>query len=498
MNQERNRISKLKKLKYKFGIGISVLFTVIIVLITSMVVIETNRLLTGKVLSLAYDLNSQTRANLDAYVEFFENTSLYLYSHEDYVDYSPIDSELSDYHTVELENHISSFLYDICILGDYADFIVAYSDGHVLGKLSEDTRILFDNNMYMEAVSVLENNGEKTAWITGYNDNFNRIYFVRRLNENAVFMSSTYTSSLGAVIENADSENFMSSRILNERGQVIYDRDMNLVGETVFENFTNISNIDEDTLTTVAECENGWKVVGTANTGDILKERTQAVTFVILIALVAIMIAVVASIGFTFRMIVPEERLLNKLYEKSIKDQMTGLFDRSSFTDEARALLNNTIDEKGNGNAALVYLDIDSMKHLNYRRGHAYGDEVIIALSDAIRKVFGHDSVAGRVDGEEFAILVPLLENDKEQRMKVIEDKCKALNDALHHYMGNNDDKSIAVSIGVCMAPDYGKELGLLYDLAERAMYAAKRDESSEYHFYDYTKDYNTWTGNNR
>ncbi len=491
MNQEKNRIFKLKRLKYKFGVGISILFTFIIVLITSMVTIETNRLLTGKVLSLAYDLNSQTRGNLDAYINFYENNSLFLFSHEEYVDYNPNETTLSEYQRLELEGAINSYLYDMCILGDYVDFIVAYEDGHVLGRLSEDTNILFDNKMYQEAMSYLQDNDARKCWITGYKGKYTRIYFVRKLNDGAVFMSSIYSSMLGRVIEDVHSENTMHLSILNERNEVIYDSDMSLLGTNLSDSTSEIASIDEDTLTAICKSKNDWQVMATADTSDILQERTQAVTFVILIAIIAIMIAVVASVGFTFRLIVPEERLLSKLYDKSIKDEMTGLYERSSFIDESKSLLAN------NGSAALVYIDVDGMKHLNYKRGHEYGDEVIIAVADAMRKVFGSESVLGRVDGEEFAAFVPMSDEGSEICTKKIEEKCGALNHALHHYLGTRDDKAIAVSMGVCMAPDYGKELGLLYDLAERAMYAAKKDAQS-YHFYDYTKDYNIWTGSNR
>lgn len=86
----------------------------------------------------------------------------------------------------------------------------------------------------------------------------------------------------------------------------------------------------------------------------------------------------------------------NELAEKASTDPLTGLLNRRSFSqqfDMARAH-----EIKG----AFLIADIDYLKSINDRYGHAVGDDAIIATASAMKAVLGDDSLIARIGGDEF------------------------------------------------------------------------------------------------
>ena len=84
-------------------------------------------------------------------------------------------------------------------------------------------------------------------------------------------------------------------------------------------------------------------------------------------------------------------------------DGLTGLYNRSEIEGQIRRALS----EDGSS-LSLLMLDLDDFKKVNDVHGHQEGDQVIIALADAMRKVTGDtDASLGRWGGEEFMILLP-------------------------------------------------------------------------------------------
>lgn len=96
------------------------------------------------------------------------------------------------------------------------------------------------------------------------------------------------------------------------------------------------------------------------------------------------------------------EELLLRLLHLSNHDQMTGLLNRSAFLTESERRL----APGGLKPVAVLMLDIDHFKSINDRYGHAVGDCVIIAFAAIVKRNVRKGDIAGRIGGEEFAILL--------------------------------------------------------------------------------------------
>ncbi|WP_341872192.1 GGDEF domain-containing protein [Pseudaminobacter salicylatoxidans] len=86
-------------------------------------------------------------------------------------------------------------------------------------------------------------------------------------------------------------------------------------------------------------------------------------------------------------------------------DALSRLLNRGGFEDRAKALLRKA--DAGGRPMALVICDLDHFKDINDTFGHASGDRVIRAFAGFLRDTASAGHVAGRIGGEEFAILLP-------------------------------------------------------------------------------------------
>jgi two-component system, cell cycle response regulator len=112
-------------------------------------------------------------------------------------------------------------------------------------------------------------------------------------------------------------------------------------------------------------------------------------------------------------------------------------------------------------------LDLDHFKAINDTHGHLYGDQVLLAVADALRtSTRRHDAVA-RMGGEEFALLLP--DTDAEAAGEIAERARETI--AQIPVTG----ATLSCSAGVATAsPADTSPLDLL-QLADRALYRAKR-----------------------
>ena len=116
----------------------------------------------------------------------------------------------------------------------------------------------------------------------------------------------------------------------------------------------------------------------------------------------ALLIVVALNIGVPFGIHSLSHALRTDL-RRAGHDPLTGLLNRRAFHHSVHELL---MAEHTGLDARLVValIDLDDFKRLNDTRGHAVGDQALVAVADAIRANTGAHAVAGRLGGEEFVV----------------------------------------------------------------------------------------------
>lgn len=96
---------------------------------------------------------------------------------------------------------------------------------------------------------------------------------------------------------------------------------------------------------------------------------------------------------------------INNIYLTSIKDPMTGLFNRRYFNEQSLVLLSHLKRENREG--FFIMCDIDKFKNINDTYGHDVGDSVIISFADTLKSIVRKEDLLARFGGEEFVIMLP-------------------------------------------------------------------------------------------
>jgi diguanylate cyclase (GGDEF)-like protein len=120
---------------------------------------------------------------------------------------------------------------------------------------------------------------------------------------------------------------------------------------------------------------------------------------------------------------------------------------------------------------AVLMLDIDFFKSVNDCYGHDAGDEVIKAVADILQKHKRSSDIAGRIGGEEFALLLP--EATSESAAAAGERFRRLV--AEQEILTGDERIPITISVGVGAAHDKTSGIGQMLKEADIGLYEAKR-----------------------
>jgi diguanylate cyclase (GGDEF)-like protein len=158
-------------------------------------------------------------------------------------------------------------------------------------------------------------------------------------------------------------------------------------------------------------------------------------------------------------------RLHQRVHRLANCDDLTGLSNRRSFTEQATARLAGAASVK----IGLLLVDIDWFKRVNDTFGHEAGDETLVHMANTLVHAAPEDALVARLGGEEFTILCTV--NDEKQVEDIAETVRKATEAAGFIYRG--DHIRVTISLGLSVArPD--DTLSTLLNRADRALYDAK------------------------
>lgn len=164
-------------------------------------------------------------------------------------------------------------------------------------------------------------------------------------------------------------------------------------------------------------------------------------------------------------------RLRQELQTQSMRDQLTGLWNRRWFLETAQRELNRALARVAP--MALVSVDIDHFKSINDNFGHDAGDTVLREIAGQIERCCGAQRSVCRLGGEEFMVLAP--NTDREEARLFAEELRAAVAD-MPLRLHSTVLPGVTVSCGVALVPESGDELTQLMTAADVALYKAKED----------------------
>jgi diguanylate cyclase (GGDEF)-like protein/PAS domain S-box-containing protein len=162
-------------------------------------------------------------------------------------------------------------------------------------------------------------------------------------------------------------------------------------------------------------------------------------------------------------------RLRETLRSQSIRDPLTGLFNRRYFEESVEREIHRCA--RNQKFLAVLMLDLDHFKRFNDAFGHDAGDAVLREWGGFLQVRVRYEDIVCRLGGEEFAIVLP--DATMEAAEAVAQRICTDARGLTINHHGNRVGP-ITVSIGIAAFPIHSADVTTLLHAADQALYRAK------------------------
>jgi diguanylate cyclase (GGDEF)-like protein len=165
----------------------------------------------------------------------------------------------------------------------------------------------------------------------------------------------------------------------------------------------------------------------------------------------------------------------------SLTDELTGLYNRRRFLVLTEQCLK--VAARGKKRSLLLFIDVDNLKGINDRYGHAEGDLALKNLAGVLKKTFRESDIIGRFGGDEFVLL-----------MESADEKSELLITRLHENLDDHNASvscryHLSVSVGTALFdPEHPVSIDELLTRADSSMYGQKRRKETQPVFREATR----------
>lgn len=164
-------------------------------------------------------------------------------------------------------------------------------------------------------------------------------------------------------------------------------------------------------------------------------------------------------------------RLRETLRMQSIRDPLTGLFNRRYMEESlARELRRSARNQRTLG---AIMMDLDHFKRFNDTFGHEAGDALLRELGEFLRTRTRREDIACRYGGEEFVVILP------EASIEATRQRAERLREEFKHLNIQHRGRSlgtVTLSLGVAVFPEHASTVEDILRCADRALYRAKAE----------------------
>lgn len=354
----------MKSLATKLVLAITSIVLLSVLVVSAVNYSFSSRSMTQKVGVMMTAVNDQMRLGMDNYFDDIEETVSLVFRNSDYYLYDHTKTLEQSSEIMQLESDIKNELLSISLMQNFGDFAIVYADNASIGKLGSGTSELFGEGKFFDGITAkIINQRTEDGWFTGVNDSYKKIYYVKRIHENAVLLASLYTSELQNIITNSNQMKDMVLELLDGEGNVIYSNAAENIGSAVsaevlkrVEKGQADTFISDGNLTSMTLCNENWRLSCHMKTGKILKEVRDMRNLAVILAVVCVLLA--AGIGIMFSRIVvkPIKKLASNMalveqgdmtvrMEKTSKDEVGMLVGSFNvMLEKVRGLLVNVDD----------------------------------------------------------------------------------------------------------------------------------------------------------
>lgn len=485
---------RVRKIEARMLTGIALVVIAMTAFVFAVFIGRTNRLI-KKELALMMSANGQQlQLNVDNYFSNVEHSARSMFANEEYVNFDPTDSSLSEYEIGVKKDEISSYINSLSTSVNFCDFGIVYSNDQVSGNISQTTKDRFaDGGIYAYFSGLITDRVEGSGWSSSSADELRRLVYVKRLGPHAVIVTSFYTEELSPIFSFSDWLPGGVACLTDRSGRILYStdevtRNRMMPGEItapVKKDASNYTGISSRYLTTVNTLDNGWRVYCYAPVSKLMEVFRRNTHSVGRLTLVLAPIFVAAFVLMAKLITTPINGMVDSLEEKAQNDGLTGLLNKETFEHAAQRVCAGAA---GDDLIVFVMLDIDQFKQVNDRYGHARGDEVLRENGRAMKYTLRSAAAIGRTGGDEFAACYCFSSSDRETVIRTVREELGAYRSAFQAAV-RESQMEVTTSAGVIVSPAAGRGFTDYYLHADRALYESKRSGRNQVTWFSETDE---------
>ena len=188
-----------------------------------------------------------------------------------------------------------------------------------------------------------------------------------------------------------------------------------------------------------------------------------------------------SDMNTTFKNLSRENKKVIKSHEMiqlmAEQDPLTGLLNRHACELHYKKVLSQLSNT--NERIILFFVDLDNFKNLNDSFGHKAGDELLVAISNGLKKLLLPNDAACRIGGDEFVVII------KRDNIFDIDQLANAIMKVITTpYDIAKTSMRMTGSIGIAISPEDGQEFDEIRQKADIAMYQSKQSGKNTFSYY--------------
>lgn len=166
-------------------------------------------------------------------------------------------------------------------------------------------------------------------------------------------------------------------------------------------------------------------------------------------------------------------KMHERLYKMSLRDELTGLYNRRGFFTLAEHILKQAKREQEG--LFMLYADVDGLKEINDTLGHQTGDWALTDVANILKENFRDSDIIARLGGDEFVVM-PI--GKRGDNIELIVSRLQKAVE-IHNVRGSRDYK-LSISTGVAYFSSWSPcSIDKLLSQADKSMYQEKRKKQT-------------------
>ncbi len=162
---------------------------------------------------------------------------------------------------------------------------------------------------------------------------------------------------------------------------------------------------------------------------------------------------------------------VKELEHLALHDRLTDLPNRSLVEDRLQQGI--LIARREKKLLSIIMVDLIQFKDVNDKHGHDVGDQLLKQVALRLRKVLRQSDTAGRLGGDQFALVLP--STDAAGAVKVAEKQLKVMEPP---FKVGEKTINVISSMGIAVYPEHGDDIATLCSSADSAKRAAKNSKT--------------------